>query len=207
MDNKTNLTILTVVNKSRRDDGLRLLERESKKLKFLNPKTLLVDDCSSYLEYNRRSVMELSDYFDTDFCLIVQFDGKVINPNAWTDNFLKYDYIGAPWAFFGMLRYHQKENPTNKDYLVGNGGFCLRSKKLYSALKEIANDYTDENEDVYICQKKRDVLEKMGIKFAPFDVAKKFSVENQIYNGQFGAHKEIFSYQNGIFKRHSIEEL
>ena len=63
----------------------------------------MVDDCESYADYNKRCVSELNNYFDTDFCLIVQFDGKIINPSAWTNDFFNYDYIGAPLKNFKML--------------------------------------------------------------------------------------------------------
>lgn len=126
---------------------------------------------------------------ETDFVLIAQMDGFIINPSAWSDDFLKYDYIGAPWP----------------DGIVGNGGFCLRSKKLLDALKDISKIFSDERyhpEDLYICKTKRNLLEtEYGIKFAPFEVANRFSVENRPYMGQFGFHGKYVL--NQLFIRNS----
>src|SRR5476651_2455270 len=38
----------------------------------------------------------LTHFIDTDFALIVQDDGWVVNGNNWRDEYLNYDYIGAP---------------------------------------------------------------------------------------------------------------
>ncbi len=40
-------------------------------------------------------IKELHAYVDTDFALLVQWDGFVVNAAAWSDEFLAYDYIGA----------------------------------------------------------------------------------------------------------------
>ena len=118
-----------------------------------------------------------------DFNLIIHSDGYAVNADAWTDEFLEYDYIGATWD----------------DGVVGNGGFCLRSRKLYDAIisKDIPHDtesYGDIDmknihtlqdgvpkipEDVIICRIWKDVLEKEdNIKFAPYEIADRWSVEN-----------------------------
>lgn len=74
----------------------------------------------------------MTDYVDTDYCLIIHDDGFIVNPHLWTDDFLKYDYIGAPWYLGinrGLTWLQDRHN------LVGNGGFCIRSKKLMNELK------------------------------------------------------------------------
>lgn len=35
----------------------------------------------------------------TDFNIAVQADGFAVNLDAWDDDFLNYDYIGAPWPW------------------------------------------------------------------------------------------------------------
>ena len=35
---------------------------------------------------------------ETTHCLIVQPDSFVVNYELWKNEFLKYDYIGAPWS-------------------------------------------------------------------------------------------------------------
>lgn len=44
-------------------------------------------------------IKELNKYIETDYVLIVQYDGFILNPKAWMDEFLEYDYIGAPWWY------------------------------------------------------------------------------------------------------------
>ena len=40
--------------------------------------------------------MNLKQHSDNDFVMVIQEDGHIVNPNLWDDEFLKYDYIGAP---------------------------------------------------------------------------------------------------------------
>ena len=136
---------------------------------------VLIHKIDSLASYSSFILNKLDDFIKTQFALIIQWDGFVWNPNAWTDKFLEYDYIGAPWV--------QHNN------LVGNGGFSLRSKKLLSLTKTL--NYSHEREDVSICQEHRDELFKRGIKFAPYEIAYRFSVENEPYTNQFGWHGGI----------------
>ena len=104
----------------------------------------------SYLEYNLFILYSLHDLIDTDFALIVQNDGFVVDGNNWQDAFLDYDFIGAP-----LLRMHEiTEDGQWKEYLNEecypfyenmpehlfegqNGGFSLRSKKLLGIMREL----------------------------------------------------------------------
>ncbi len=56
-----------------------------------------IDPLNSLAEYSRFVIWELDKFVDTPHVLIVQHDGFILNPRAWTDEFLNYDYIGAPW--------------------------------------------------------------------------------------------------------------
>lgn len=130
-------------------------------------------DPISIREYNRMVLKELHNFIDTEHFLIVQYDGIPTNPENWTDKFLEYDYIGAPWPWL----------PT--DHNVGNGGFSLRSKKLLENLArpEIIFDPPQFRlpipaEDDHICKFYKRHLESRGIKFAPTKVASMFSAEN-----------------------------
>ena len=81
-------------------------------------------------EFSRFCIEDLNNYVDTDYVLLVQYDGFILNPKSWTYEFLKYDYIGAPRAV-GMLELDDFPRELNNGkWVVGNGGFCLRSKKL-----------------------------------------------------------------------------
>lgn len=134
--------------------------------------------------YSNFCMREMVNHVKTPHVLVVQADGYVLNAEAWTDEFLKYDYIGAPWL------------PSNA---VGNGGFSLRSKRLLEALTKLPTTY-DHPEDTAICLYHRAELEKQGMKFAPVELARKFSFEgrswnntdwdgiSKSWNGEFGFH-------------------
>lgn len=124
-----------------------------------------IDRFTSVKDYNRFMVKELGKYLESDHILVVQHDGYVINGNAWHEEFLQYDYIGAPWT------YTDGRN-------VGNGGFSLRSAKLHVILSQDPHIEMYSPEDEVICRFYRQYLEeKHGIRFAPDQVAHKFSFE------------------------------
>ena len=65
--------------------------------------------------YSLWCIRELWRHVSTDYVLIVQADGYILNPHLWSDDFL-CDFIGPPWP-----RQHSHTFP------VGNGGFSIRS--------------------------------------------------------------------------------
>ncbi len=137
--------------------------------------------------YNKIMINDLHKYFDTSHCLIVQSDSFVVNPNEWTNEFLKYDYIGAPWT--KTINPKKNLQIDLKKNRVGNGGFSLRSKKLAVATKDI--NLSELNlplitEDVVMCHYLYEDLIKKGISFAPIELASKFSIEHVETNKEFG---------------------
>ena len=129
-----------------------------------------------YFGYNKFVAMELRDYIDTEYCLLVQNDGYILNPEMWTDEFLNWDYIGAPWP--SQTHFTKK----GVEVRVGNGGFSFRSKKLLEAPSMLDLEFTDmgtgyPHEDGFLCNHYRHELEEYGVKFAPVEVAARFSTE------------------------------
>lgn len=191
------LTILLAANPTVDDleKARKLLEDQAETVSFLNPQIKLIDYIKSFDDYSRFCIFDLAKCFDTDFVLIVQLDGKILNPSAWDNRFFDYDYIGAPWQEYSFLKKRlnrMNKDVSNLDYRVGNGGFSLRSRKLCEAVKKYSDIWVSENEDTFISLTLRDCLEHEGMKFAPYEVAKRFSVERDVYKNQFGAHKWIF---------------
>ncbi len=117
--------------------------------------------------YSQFVVKELGNHITTDYALVVQWDGFVIDGNMWADEFWNYDYIGAKWPHMAG------------DFRVGNGGFSLRSKRLLNALNDPAITLNaDENEDEAICVRYRELLEtKYGVVFADERVADRFAFD------------------------------
>lgn len=157
------------------------------------PKKINYKKCkkiNSIDEYSHFMLFELYKHIKTDFALVVQYDGYVLRPNKWDDEFFNYDYIGAPWP--KNVHFNGEKNIR-----VGNGGFSLRSKKLLRCMVDNNLDFTDNgtgffNEDGVLCNYHRLFLEKNGIKFAPPDIAAKFSHESncdETVDEPFGFHK------------------
>ena len=128
-------------------------------------------------EYSAFVLKKLLDHIETPHVLLIQWDGYVINPSAWRDEFLTCDYIGAKWFW-------QKDA-----HRVGNGGFSLRSRKLLDALQDPRIEL-DGVEDETICRKFRPYLEREhGIAFASETLADEFAFEAAYPIGKpFGFH-------------------
>ena len=104
-------------------------------------------------------------YVETSHMLFVQWDSWILNPEAWTDEFLEYDYVGAPWWY---------EDGKN----VGNGGFSLRSTRLMRHVGANPEKYPFATaEDDQLCRVHREALEAEGFRWAPEDLAYRFSRE------------------------------
>ena len=147
-----------------------------------DPYVVTIPQITSKQAYSHFIIKELGKYITTDFVLVVQTDGFIINPEKWTNEFLDYDYIGAPW------HPSQVQKGMNENHLVGNGGFSLRSRRLQVHLSQDPNIKLTHPEDVIICQVYRDYLESKGFKFAPRQLANRFSCENYLWNNAFGHH-------------------
>jgi hypothetical protein len=140
-----------------------------------NYKHVAIRQDFSHSDYSYFCLKNLWAFIETDFVLIVQYDGMAVKREFWTDEFLNYDYIGAPWPqSFDWISPHE---------LVGNGGFSLRSRKLLDALRDpdviiARGNMRTENEDAVICQSSHQLLTgKYGITYAPLSVAEQFSQE------------------------------
>jgi tetratricopeptide (TPR) repeat protein len=127
--------------------------------------------------YSQFVLKELGAYLRTSHLLLIQWDGYVIHPEAWRQEFLDYDYIGAPWGFY------------QDKHRIGNGGFSLRSRRLFEALRD--TEITDlDPEDEAIGRTYRLLLEeRYAIRFPLEDVAGAFSFETTYPKGEtFGFH-------------------
>lgn len=215
MSEKLKLSEITLVSVAcvRVDETILALELSSKNIEFGAIKLLSHEsinhsfiecikiDRLDYIGYNRFIIYELYKYIDTKFALIIQDDGFIKNPDSWRNEFLEYDYIGAPFAL-------PQDNFSMRDqwgnlFRVGNGGFSLRSKRIL----EIATEKNLEwrpfhgfwNEDGFFCVNNRHVYEQEGMKFAPLEVAKYFSHEAKIPEIEgiipFGFHQKGYVHK------------
>lgn len=137
------------------------------------------------LWYSQLTLRLIPSVVEEDYNIIVQSDGFAFNKTAWTDEFLNFDYIGAPWLWWGQ--------PEEQ---IGNGGFSLRSRRLYDALIDWQPGYSIEdwpdlpkryynpgdkqglNEDNLIAGPFRPILEqRYDCKWPSVDIAHRWSIE------------------------------
>ena len=139
------------------------LQKYKHKIKLIN---LNVDNLE-ISDYNK--LFKSLDFYDnipTETFLVFQTDTIICSKNKEKINdFLEYDYVGAPWKFMNDR--------------IGNGGLSLRKKsKMIEIIKNKSSG--DENEDVYFSFYDDLKLPKDG---------KPFSVETSFYDSPFGVHK------------------
>jgi tetratricopeptide (TPR) repeat protein len=136
-----------------------------------------IERLTSREHYSRFVLKSLLPHISTPHVLLIQWDGYVVNPQAFDAAFLTCDYIGAKWFWFddGMR--------------IGNGGFSLRSRRLLEALQDPRVELV-EAEDFTIGRTFRPLLEREhGVRFADDALADKFAFEAAYPIGMpFGFH-------------------
>lgn len=121
-------------------------------------------------EYSAWCLKEMWKYVETTHVLVVQYDGFVLNGDAWREHWLNYDYIGPLFL----------QETTVNEQTVGSGGFSMRSAALMKAVAEILPEWNGSNsywgadgqnnwghEDGVICKHLHGPLTGRGFKFAP----------------------------------------
>jgi hypothetical protein len=170
---------------------LRVIRPEQVLILTDDPKKIAISGNVKYQQFAGKSVIayqralwyEVPRWLRTDHFLLIQWDGHPTNPAAWTDEFLAYDYIGAPWP---------QHDPAIR---VGNGGFSLRSKRLARYLAANPERYPLWcPEDDALCRRYRVALMEKGFRWAPEDLAYRFSVESpgkDLAMKPFGFHSPL----------------
>lgn len=138
----------------------------------------IINPIKSIKDYDNFIVKDLPFHIKADYCLSIHWDGFIVNPEAFTVDFFKYDYIGSPWPEHGNI--------------CGNGGFCLKSKRFFKAQKLLIKTIkkVDCPDDVFLCIKYRDWFITNGINYAPPHIGYRFATEQGEYNvhRSFGFH-------------------
>ena len=132
---------------------------------------------------NLLTTKQFWEMFYGEKLLIYQEDSMLFKSNI--DDFLSYDYIGAPWP--------EHFNYTHSG-MGGNGGFSLRSKhimiEIINKISVFDNDSINNNnkkllEDIYFCRN----MENLNIgKSAPHEAAGNFSSELICNKNSLGGH-------------------
>lgn len=125
------------------------------------------------------------------FCLNVQYDSCIIDSEKWTDKFLEYDYIGAPWPKHIVEASDMAAKPV--DNYVGNGGFSIRSRKFIENAAKLPTLH--KNEDLNACVLNFHEMKKRRVTFAPVELAKRFSAERPLKDKDFDP-RVLFTYDS-----------
>ena len=101
----------------------------------------------------------LHAFIETDFCLVVQEDGWVLDGRNMREDHYSFDYIGAPChaaivgdQYVTGFRWVGDETAT----VVQNGGFSLRSRRFLEAPASLGMAYAPHlpppltNEDIQL---------------------------------------------------------
>ena len=167
-----------------------------------------IPEIKSIKDYSNFIIYELYKYIKTSHVLIVQWDGYIINKNKWDLNFFNYDYIGAPFIPRSLDEQYSRDQ-KGAFYVIGNGGFSLRSRRLLEAPSKfkLVDDpnFTNMHEDGFFCVYHRSFLESKGFIWAPFYIAKEFSIEsplclNDLKELPFGFHGKKMIYIKKFIK-------
>lgn len=168
----------------------------NRSLLFKGLKIIKIEPLKSSKEYNHFIIYKLYKYVTSSHVLLVQWDGFIINEEKWDDKFLDYDYIGAPFIPRAKNFYYSRDQ-FGDFYSIGNGGFSLRSLNLLRAASKYQlrdeKSRTYNHEDGFFSVHHRKFLESKGLKWAPFSLAQKFSIETPLtlddfFDLPFGFH-------------------
>ncbi len=157
----------------------RAIDRSCEQIEFGAVKLIWDEKCTSIDIWNEKIIKELYKYVDTSHALLIHQDGYVIHPELWNPEWLKLDFIGAPWPLpTDDYSYRDEDGGLVR---VGNS-VSLRSKRLMElvASRPMEYHYGNNNEDGQICCWNRKWLELNGCKFATLEQAVHFSKEHTI---------------------------
>lgn len=150
----------------------------------------LSEPLNSVAEYNTLLKKSLFwEAFKEEKILVIQPDTLIRKPDI--EEFMMYDYIGAPWS-----------SPLPSSNInVGNGGLSLRSRDAMIECCRVQEDELTRDpmlpEDVYFSWK----CIKSGFKVADVETAKRFSVESVWHPDPLGMHKPYVSLTSDVLSK------
>ena len=178
------------------------------------------------VEYNNFT-LNLNDYVMSDFALLIQHDGHIVNYRNWDNSFLEFDYIGAPWPLDDNWNkrwdlYPKELSNKIKENLkknrVGNGGFSLRSKKFLEYASSFERNFIKHGvpEDIYLNIYNYEKALDFGIKYPTVSKALEFSYETPLKGSNlskvkkyhfFNKHKHLGWHGNKFLNSKKLDNL
>jgi len=178
------VTLIALTNKDF-EGHQRALKKSCEGIEWGATKIIWDEGIKSIDDWNYKIIYELHNYVQTDFAFLFHADGFVCDPLQWREDFLRYDFIGAPWPL--PRDHYSYRTPEGELIRVGNS-VGLRSKRILQLPQALQipwkSYYGNTNEDGFLCVHNRKLLESHGCTFAPIQVAKYFSKECEIEENQ-----------------------
>lgn len=112
----------------------------------------------------------------TEIFLVFQTDTVICNKDL-LDDYLDYDWVGAPW----LPQESFKDDILN----IGNGGLSLRRKTKMLEIIDKVDYHPKENEDLYFARG----CKQVGCNIPELEKQKIFSNEHILTDDSFGVHK------------------
>jgi len=213
---------LVTINCNMVEEGVKALEYSTKYIEFNNVFLLSDQTISGNFDlisikkirdvedYNNE-ILNLSKHIKSEYVLIIQHDGHVINHKKWDDLFLKFDYIGAPWPNSNKWNERWKYYPKEMEEKIlknlnlnriGNGGFSLRSKKFLDYSRSY-KEVDGAPEDIFLNILNYDKAFEYGIKYTDVKTAISFSYEIHLKGKKLEKEKRFHIYnKNNHFGWH-----
>lgn len=147
-------------------DILIMTDKPSEFSTIMGARCVDVPDWPEKVGWCRAWWFEMPQHIRTRQTLNIQWDSWIWDPEMWRDEFLEYDYVGAPWWY--------KDGKN-----VGNGGFSLKSTRLCRYIADRRSKFPIDTNlcDDLFCRKYRPLLEERGFVWAPERVAHDFAFE------------------------------
>lgn len=129
-------------------------------------RVITVPDWSEKIGWSKCFWYDVVPHIRTSHVLGIQWDSWITTPEAWIDEFYRYDFIGSIWWYKDGMN-------------VGNGGFSLRSTKFMRYIRNNRTKFpcTTHLDDALYCRTYRPTLEEKGFVWAPERVADHFAFE------------------------------
>lgn len=156
-------------------------------------------DKLSYDGFSEYTFLKLWKHINTTHSLLVHHDGFVVRPDLWNNEFLNFDYIGAPWPYSETSYL----TDSGEHVRVGNGGVCLRSRKILELPTKLGLELEQRqgyyNDDGNFCVYHRKTMIDNNIQYAPIEIAAEFSTEIWID----GVSRESFAFHGFSHNNHN----
>lgn len=179
--NSKSVTLMVIEGKKEKHESTKLVFDKMSEIMEWHKNIYLKMDTT----YAEAMKFELGGHLDflpdgSSHALVCTWDGFILNPHLWTDEWLEYDMVGSPWP---------KSWHTGNQ--VGNTGFCLLSRKFMEMAGKYKHLHNGCGGDVFLCQRMYSRFTEEGIRYAPVELAARFGWEMDIEGDLAGPDKSF----------------